>query len=502
MKVEFIDQTLRDGQQSLWGLRMRAHQALPALADLDATGYRTVDVTGAGMFTVLLRTFRDDPWATLDQLVAGLPRTPKRAGTRTVSVGGMGFAPDSVVDLWIRLLVRHGIDSLWLFDCSFDLPQMQRVAGVVTAAGAHPVPTLMYGLTSVHDDAFFASRAAQMARWPGVEAIEVEDAAGVLTPERARTLLPAVVQAAGGTPVELHCHCTTGMAPVVYVDALEAGIAVLHTCSRPMANGPSLPSVEGMLTNLEVLGHEHELDCTHLQPVADHFVATAHAAGGPAAGYPLGQPNEYQVAPYEIQLPGGMTGSLRSQLAQYGMLDRLPAVLAEIPQVRKDLGEPIMATPFSQFVGIQALLNVITGTRYSLIPDEVVQYALGQYGPLAQPVSSDVEDRILGSDRAKHFASWTRPQPSLAELRQSFGTSISEEELLLRVLHSGEEVDGMLAAGPSVRDPRLASSAIVANITDLLADTSPGVTSLAVTSPALTLSLRRASTPPAPSPVS
>ncbi|MSX39166.1 MAG: carboxyltransferase, partial [Actinobacteria bacterium] len=227
--VEFIDQTIRDGQQSLWGLRMRAHQATPALSNLDRTGFRVIDSTGAGMVTVLLRTFKDDPWAAMDHIVAGMPNTEKRSATRTVAVGGMGFAPDCLVDLWIQLLVRHGIGSIWLFDCSFDMPTMKRVSDVVVAAGGKPVPTVMYGLTSVHDDAFFASKAAEMASWNGVETVELEDAAGVLTVERASTLLPAVVNAVGSMPLELHCHATTGMAPAVYVEGLKAGVRIFHT---------------------------------------------------------------------------------------------------------------------------------------------------------------------------------------------------------------------------------------------------------------------------------
>ena len=468
MQIELIDQTLRDGQQSLWGMRMRGYQATPVLSDLDSTGFRVIDATGAGMMTVLLRTFRDDPWATMDHLVRGLPATEKRSATRTISVGGMGFAPDSIVDLWINLLARHGIGSVWIFDCSFDMPIMKRVAGVAHEAGIKPVPTLMYGLTSVHDDDFFASRARQMASWPGVETVELEDAAGVLTPERARTLLPAVNQATGSTPLELHCHATTGLAPVVYVEGMKAGISIFHTASRSMANGPSLPSTEGTIENAAYLGFSHGLDTGRLEPVSAHFTRAAAAVGGSAAGYETGVVNEYRLAPYGHQLPGGMTGSLKSQLRQHGLSHRLPEVLEEIPQVRRDLGEPIMATPFSQFVGIQALLNVVTGERYSVVPDELIQYTMGHYGPLESPVIPEVADRILSSARARQFADWERPQPTLADLRQTFGLQISDEELLLRALHSAEEVDAMKAADPIRTTGDGCSSEIVTSISALV----------------------------------
>src|SRR5580692_8585235 len=161
MRVELIDQTLRDGQQSLWGLRMRPFQAAPALPHLNRAGFRTIDLTGPGMFTVLLRTYREDPWAATDFLVAGLPDNRLRAATRTNSVGVMGFSPDSVVDLWINCAARHGITSFWYFDCLYDMPRLRRVTGVMKDAGIEPSPCVMYGLTDVHTDRFFADRAGE-----------------------------------------------------------------------------------------------------------------------------------------------------------------------------------------------------------------------------------------------------------------------------------------------------------------------------------------------------
>lgn len=486
MHVDFVDQTLRDGQQSLWGLRMRAFEAAPALPHLDRTGFRTIDLTGAGMFTVLLRTFKDDPWESTDMLVAGLPSSKLRAATRTISVGGMGFAPDSIVDLWIKTMHKHGIDSFWIFDCSFDMPKFKRVVDVVKEAGAEPAPAIMYGLTEVHTDEWFAERAREIDSW-GAPSIYVEDAPGVLTPKRAQTLLPALQEATPSTPLELHCHATTGLAQLVYLEGLEAGISILHTCSRPMANGPSLPSTEAMLENLRVLGHEHGLDPSQLGPVAEHFERTALAAG---PEYELGVPNEFSLVPYEHQLPGGMTGSLKKNLADHGMEDRLAAVLAEIPAVRRDLGEPIMATPFSQFVGIQALLNIVTGERYSQVPDEVIQYTLGHYGPLAREVEPDVKDRILASPNAAKLEGWEQPQPTLAELHERFGKRISDEELLLRALFSGDEVDAMIAAGPIRRDPRTSASNIVESVRDLVFEAN-GARSLSISQPDLSIELRR-----------
>jgi oxaloacetate decarboxylase alpha subunit len=483
--VDFVDQTLRDGQQSLWGMRMRAYEAARALPHIDQTGFKVVDLTGAGMFTVLLRSFKDDPWATTDFLVQNLPNNRLRSGLRTISVIGFKHTPDSIMDLWVQTLVKHGVTSFWIYDCLYDMPVMKRLAGVIHAAGGTVAPAIMYGLTAVHDDEYFASRAKEMSSWDGIESVYVEDAAGVLKPERAATLLPAIRSAVGDVPLELHCHNTTGLAQHNYIEGLRAGFDMFHTASRPMANGPSLPSTEGMLTILDSMGHTHSLDESQLAPVADNFRQAAMDGG-----HELGQMAEYDPRMYDHQLPGGMTGTLKSQLAQHGMSNRFAEVLEEIPRVREELGEPIMATPFSQFVGIQALLNVVNGDRYSLVPDEVLHYALGHYGPVPRPIEPNVLDRILASPKAAAYQKWERPQPTLAEIRARFGADVSDEELLLRFMTSDEEVDAMIAAGPIRTDPRTKGSAIVSHIEELVAE-SRSLTAVSVTSGDLSVTLRR-----------
>ncbi|MBA3745595.1 hypothetical protein [Sporichthya sp.] len=483
--IEFVDQTLRDGQQSLWGLRMRAYQAADALPHLDRTGFRTIDLTGPGMFTVLLREFADDPWASTDFLVQGLPHNTVRAGMRTISVVGFAHAPDCIIDLWVHTLIRHGVRSFWIYDCLYDLGAMRRLVDVIHDAGGIAVPSVMYGLTDLHDDAFFAQQAGEMATWPGVQSVYLEDAAGVLKPDRAATLLPAVRAATGTVPLELHCHNTTGLAPHNYIEGIKAGFTILHTASRPMANGPSLPSTEAMATIVEDLDHSHGLDTSRFAPVAGNFAWAARDAG-----YEPGVPNEYDPRVYNHQLPGGMTGTLKNQLATHGMAHRLNEALAEIPRVREELGQPIMATPFSQFVGIQAVLNIITGDRYKLVPDEVIHYALGHYGPLPRPVDPDVFDRIMAQPNAAKLRDWVRPQPSLKELKSAFPSGISDEEFLLRWMHSDEEVDVMLAKGPIRTDPRRSADRIVAEVLDLITER-PRLTSFAVSTPQYSVALSR-----------
>jgi oxaloacetate decarboxylase alpha subunit len=480
-EIEFIDQTLRDGHQSLWGMRMQAGHILPVAREIDRAGYRVVDVTGSSMFEVLVRYCREDPWAGLDLIAGALPRCRLRAGSRSNAIVGFSLNPNALLELWIRTLAKHGIGSFWIYDCLFNIDQMRWMCGVVHDAGAEVVPSVMYGLSPVHTDEFFADKVCQLAGFEGVSTIYVEDAPGVLKPERARTLWPALIEAAGDVPLELHCHNTTGLAPLNYLIGIEAGATIIHTASRPLANGPSLPSTEGMLDNVRREGHTTNLDEAVLPTIADHFRFVAEREG-----YATGVPNEYLNFNYEHQLPGGMTGTLKNQLAQYKMTHRLQEVLEECAVVRQELGYPVSATPFSQLIGIQSVLNVVTGDRYSIVPDEVIIYAYGHLGPFAAPLDENVKDRILNSQRGKEFADWEPPQPSVAELRHEYGENLSDEDLLLRALIPGPDVDAMLP--PRTDYPRF-DAAPPNLLHDLITGTKANY--LHVERPDFTLTLRR-----------
>jgi oxaloacetate decarboxylase (Na+ extruding) subunit alpha len=441
--VDFIDQTLRDGQQSLWGMRIRTGMAAAAAQDIDRTGFRCVDVTASSMFECVLRYSHEDPWEGLDMWRKWMPTVLMRAGSRHNCMAKFGLTPDSLMELWIQTLVRHGIQSFWIYDCLYNMEKMRRMCQIVRGAGAEVAPAIMFGISPVHTDEWFAARVREMVSWGLASSVYVEDAPGILSPERGATLIPALVAAAGDVPIELHCHNTIGVAPLNYLTGLRNGVRILHTASKPLANGPSLPSTEAMVENLRWLGYEHVLDTSRLDPVATHFARVAEQEG-----WPTGSPSEFSTFAYKHQIPGGMTGTLKAQLAQYGMEDRLTEVLEEVVQVREDLGHPISATPFSQLMGIQAVLNIVTGDRYSVVPDEVIVYTLGFLGTPPARIDPNVRDRVLSSPRARQFRNWTPPQPSLRELRIQFGSErMSDEELLSRYLVPEEDFEAARAAG-------------------------------------------------------
>ncbi len=450
--IEFLDETMRDGQQSLWGMRMQAGMALPIAPTVDRVGYRVVDLTGSSHFEVLIRYCRENPWEGLDLLVQAMPNSTIRGGMRSNASVTFGVTPDALMDVWMRQLCVHGCRSFWIYDVLFNIDKTHRLARVAKEFGAEVVGAIMFTLSPVHTDDYYADKADRLSALPEVDTILLYDTAGVLGPDRLRGLLPAITEKARGKPIEFHSNNLLGASGIAYVEAVKLGVRILHTASRPMANGPSVPSVEVMARNVELMGHTHAIDTALLPPIAAHFERVAEAAG-----LPVGVPREYDLFSLEHQVPGGMMGTLKAQLAQHDMAEKLDEVLEETGRVRRELGYPGMATPFSQLVGTLAVLNIVTGDRYSVIPDEVIQYAGGHYGEPVAPIEEDVLDRIMAAPRAKEVLAVPPEQPSLEELRKCYGTR-DDDELLLRALVPATDIEKMRAAGPVKRDYPLLST--------------------------------------------
>jgi oxaloacetate decarboxylase alpha subunit len=440
--VEFLDETMRDGQQSLWGMRMQAGMALPVSPLIDRTGFRVIDLAGSSLMEVMIKYCQEDPWAGLDLLVNSMPRTRLRGGMRSNASVTFGVTPDALMDIWMRRLNEHGLRSFWIYDVLFNIDKMHRLAKVAKEYGSEVAGSIMFALSPVHTDEFFAQKAGELAASPDIDTILLYDTAGVLEKERMSTLIPAIKARIGNKPLEFHANNILGISGKSYLDAVDLGVSILHTASRPMANGPSVPSTESVVKNLELLGHTHNLDTRLFKPVADHFEAV-----GKAAGFLVNQYSEYDVLSIRHQIPGGMTGTLKAQLAQHNMMDRLDDVLEETAVVRRELGYPGMATPFSQLVGTLAVLNIVTGKRYSVIPDEVIQYAAGYYGQTVAPIDPNILDIIMSSSRAKEVLANPPEQPSAEDLRKQYGTN-DDDELILRALVPGPAIEKMRAAGP------------------------------------------------------
>ncbi|MFC3228158.1 hypothetical protein ACFOGJ_13010 [Marinibaculum pumilum] len=445
--IEFVDQTLRDGQQSLWGMRMKAGMALPVTPLIDRVGYRVVDLTGSSMFEVLIKYCDEYPWDGLDLLTASMPNSRIRAGMRSNACVTFAITPDALMDLWVRSLCRHGISSFWIYDVLFNIDKMHRLARVAKdEAGAEVAAAINFSNSPVHTDAYYGEKARLLAASPDVDTLLIYDTAGCLLPERVPGLVRSIKANANGKPIELHSHNVAGLSSWAYLEAVKEGVTILHTASHPLANGPSMPSTQIMRHNTRLLGHTDSLDDRLMAEVEAHLTKVAKTAG-----LPIGVPNEFDLSAYHHQIPGGMTGTFKNQLAQHGMPEKLDAVLEETGRVRRELGYPGMMTPFSQLVGTLAVLNVVLGERYRVIPDEVIKYACGHYGQPVAPIDPEVLNRIEDAPRYREIRDDPPAQPSLDELRQEYGAHLSDEELLLQILVPPHEIAKARAAGPVER---------------------------------------------------
>jgi oxaloacetate decarboxylase alpha subunit len=450
--VELLDCTMRDGQQSLWGMRMQAGMALPVAGVLDRTGFRVIDAAASSFFEVLIKYCREDPWAGLDLLRGAVQRTPMRGGMRGNAAVSFGVTPPALMDTWMRRLNEHGVRSFWLYDVLYGVENFARLARIAKEYGSEVAGTVFFSMSPVHTDAYLAARAAEIAAVPEIDTVLFYDTAGVLDADRLRTLVPQIVAAAAGKPVEFHSNNLMGTSGLAYVEAVRHGVRILHTATRSMANGPSVPSTQSVVRNLELMGCAHDIDKSLLPAVDEHFRKV-----GQAAGFLVDQVSEYDLFNVTHQVPGGMVGTLKAQLEQHGMTHRLDEVLAETGAVRRELGWPVMATPLSQLVGTQAVLNVVSGDRYALVPDEVVAYAAGHYGTPPAPIEPDVLDRIMASRRATAIVAQPPEQPTLEELRARHGTGADDDELILKALIPEADIQAMRAAGPVRRDYPLSS---------------------------------------------
>jgi oxaloacetate decarboxylase alpha subunit len=276
-----------------------------------------------------------------------------------------------------------------------------------------------------------------------------------LTPERAKALVPLLVDAADGRPVICHSHCVTGMGPAANLEAVRAGVSAIWTATDPLANGASLPSGDSMATHLEWMGYSTGVDHAAMSEVSDFFRAVASRADKP-----VGRPAEYDPAYYEHQMPGGMISNFKAQLAQLGLETRLGDVLAEIPQVRRDLGWPNMQTPYSQFIATQALLNVLHG-RYEVVPDEIRNLALGFWGRTPGPIDPDVLDRVSRGAEPISVRRGEVVPPALDRVRAELGPFKSDEDLLLAIFFMPKLLEDLAAAGSIRFDDPLAGNPVV-----------------------------------------
>ncbi len=439
--IHFIDTTLRDGQLSLWALGMKTGAMLAIAEQMDRCGFESLEFFGFAGYIKYVKEHKENPW---DWMGLGAKKFHR---TRLRYHGGLasGFEkiPRSVRLLMIERVIAHGITLTRSSDPWNDYDAAAVEIDALKKLGMDVIINVIYSVSPRHTDQYFAERARQAAAIKPYR-ICFKDVAGLLTPDRARTLIPLIQKNIGDIPLEFHAHCNNGMAPFNYLEAIKLGVNILHTAIPPLANGSAQPSVFNVARNAQALGYRPLVDLEAVKPVEQHFSFI-----GKLEGHPTGTQREYDHAQYLHQVPGGMISNLRYQLSKLGMENKIQETLEECGRVRAEFGYPIMVTPLAQFVGSQAAINVITGERYKEVTDQAIQYALGHWGKEAPTVmDANIKDRILSRPRAKDWRDWSPPDLSLAEVRKKFGgPGISDEELVLRVIAGEAAVKAMLAVG-------------------------------------------------------
>jgi oxaloacetate decarboxylase (Na+ extruding) subunit alpha len=445
--IQLVDVSLRDGNQSLWSATgLDTGKILQIAPVLDRVGFRALDYTSSTHMGMAVRTHREDPWERIRLTHRAMPNTPLQfIGTGLRFISWEVAHPEFMQLVYDRLVV-NGVTRCVVLDPMHDMDAVRESARMIRAAGATEiVGALTFTVSDVHDDAHYALLAAQMADCPDIDRVYIKDPGGLLTSERAATLIPAVLGKLVGTPLELHSHCTIGLPGLTYLKAADLGVQALQVACGALAGGTSLPNAQQVVANLREIGHTVDVDDRLLGVVADYFDSMAAAEG-----LPVGGPRDYDAAFMRHQVAGGVMTTLHRQLDELGFSDRFDAVIEEVTRVRAELGHPIMVTPFPQMVCTQALYNVIGTERYENVSDQVIRYVLGSFGRPTAPVDPQVADRILGRPRAKELAA-EPPPPTVAELRRRFPRGITDEELLLRATMPAEQVDAMVAAGPARR---------------------------------------------------
>lgn len=460
-KVNFIDVTIRDGHQSLWSTRMTTAMMLPIAGRMDEAGYEAIDLVGGAVFDVCVRYLREDPWERMRIMSRAIRKTPLIMMTRGQSLFTFELFPDDIVALTLETAAANGIRYSTVYDALNDLRNLGVSIRAGKAAGLYVAAGIVYTVSPVHTDAYYEQKARELAGM-GADAIFLKDPAGLLTPERTRTLIPALQRAVGAVPLQLHTHCLTGLGPICAMEAIRLGVNTVHSAISPLAHGASHPPTEALVRYARRLGRQVDLDDRILKEQADYFTYVALRENKP-----LGRPAEYDPQHYEHQVPGGMISNLKSQLKELGIEHRLEEILEEVARVREDLGYPILVSPFAQYVVTQAVLNVFQGERYRIVPEEVRKYALGYYGALAAPVQPDVLDRITGGREPVTARPGELLEPGIERVRRERGPFASNEDLLLAAFYSPDQVARLMAARPIPTEYPAASTPLVTLIKEL-----------------------------------
>lgn len=390
--LRITDTTLRDAHQSLWATRMRTSDIVEIMDVVDSAGFYSLEVWGGATFDVCLRYLRENPWERLRQIKAKAKKTPLQMLLRGQNIVGYKNYPDDLLDRFVAMACENGIDIFRIFDALNDTRNLEQAIRAVKRHGRHAQGTLCYTTSPVHTVEEYVRIAREQAAL-GIDSLCVKDMAGILSPISAEKLISALAKNID-VPIQMHCHTTSGMAIATYVEGVRAGAGAIDCAISAMSGFSSLPPVETMLAIFDETSYHARLDIDALRKMCKYFLSLA-----PSRCLSHHPDNIIDPEILVHHIPGGMISNLRSQLEQQGALSRLGEVMEEIPRTREDLGCPPLVTPTSQIVGVQAVMNVLSGERYSMAPEETKNYVKGLYGRSPAPIKPTVKSKILGDEQ-------------------------------------------------------------------------------------------------------
>ncbi len=434
MGVKVVETGLRDGHQSLFATRMNTEEVLSALKELDQVGYHALEIWGGATFDACLRFLNEDPWDRLRQARKVCKKTKLQMLLRGQNLLGYRHYADDVVEKFVQKSIKNGIDIVRLFDALNDLRNLEAAVKAVKKYRGECQIALSYTTSPVHTIEYYVDLAKQIEKM-GADSICIKDMAGVLLPMAAFELVSALKKNTK-LPIEVHSHCTGGLCEMTYLKAIEAGADIVDCAISPLSGGTSQSCTESLNFALQGTQYDPKLNVEMLDAAAEKLekVKAKYVANG------LLSPKVMGVNPniVKYQVPGGMLSNLISQLKQQDASDRLNEVLSEVPNVRKDLGYPPLVTPMSQIVGTQAVLNVLSGERYKIVPKEINEYLHGKYGASPAPVNEEVRAKIIGNDPVITHRPADDLKPEFDGLKKQYQDIAKSDEDVLSIALFGD----------------------------------------------------------------
>ncbi|MBS5945420.1 MAG: oxaloacetate decarboxylase subunit alpha [Peptoniphilus harei] len=426
-KIEFVDTILRDAHQSLMATRMTYKDMEPALDKLDKVGYKALECWGGATFDSCIRYLNEDPWERIRNIKSHLKNTKTQMLLRGQNLLGYKNYPDDVVEKFVELSVKNGVDIIRIFDALNDLRNIETSLKATKKAGAEAQVAICYTTSEVHTIEYFTNLAKEVEKM-GADSVAIKDMAGILTPPVSRDLVRSLRKAID-IPIELHTHETTGCGSMTYLKGVEEGADILDTALSPFSGGTSQPPTETLAIILKEAGYKVDLNLDILSELAPYFqeVKNKYLNNGTMRVKML------TVDPKGLiyQVPGGMLSNLNSQLSAAKQEHLFDKVLAEVPNVRRDMGYPPLVTPMSQMVGTQASFNVMTGKRYKMVPNEIKDYLKGLYGKSPVEIDGAFRKSIIGDAEVITDRPANHLEPALDKYKAEVGDLARTEEDVL-----------------------------------------------------------------------